>query len=372
MVDGPDKGRTILVQLRPDAAPVAAAAGSDERQRAERLARKEQIRQQKAEMLARRRALDAILRAIDEVSEEELLRIAAARVDVLAAIGAVKIGHGGYSRNVYDSGLPAEMRHPGERSGLAALKVDGNGRKQDAAAFERTFKEIFRAFVLSATYDEIFVGDMDPKPREKEAMCLFALCGPFRVDLKALRKSADWDTLSKSQRAEREKASAEKRTRLKTIEPIPTAIVAAETIVVVYDILDGLPLSAFVASDEVVVALSGLNAVEAFARAREGEPARGVATFAVDGAPMPFVCVGAVWRGDEGWVEAEIHPTTPVAEWKGSPVDHPVGPVHRGTRFFDADGAERVVGATARDSMRLLTRSEAERILDARVDREAA
>lgn len=381
VVDGPKAGQVVgvLLSSRAPKAAVAianpeAAQAMDDKAREERLARKEQIRAQKAEMLARRRALDAVLAAIDAMSEEELLRIASARVDVVAAIAAVKIGHGGYSRNVCDSGLPKEMRHPGERSGLAVLGLEGYGRKQDAAAFDRTFKEIFRAFVLSATYDEIYVGDMDPKPQQKEALCLFALCGPFRVDLEALRKQADWDTLSKKQREEREGVSKPTMAQVyKDVDKRKEPPSVPKELVVVHEVLDGLPLNTFVASDEAIVALSGINAVEKFSHHPEVTAARDVATFALDGVSyLRFVVVGAMWRGDDGWCEIDVQPATPRDKWDGEPLDHVTGMVYRGTRFFDVDGAEWVMGASTMGGFGLVTRTEAERILNERVDKEAA
>ena len=388
VVDGRDKGQTVLVKIRPGAVPVPATANAIDKSRVERLERKEQLRLQRSEMLARRRALDSVLAAIDASGEDVLRGIARERVDILLAIATVKMGRVG-SAQVYDSGLAKEMRHPGQRSGLAHLGLERHpvgDKGGDERAFARALKDILTGYALEGTYDEIFVPEREPT--KKPGLCLFSLCGDFGIDVDALRVAAEWDTLSKGQKAERVAAEAKRKPAddakrsLAQAKKSPETQKPAEEIakdpegrlswtmretggeseiekIFTFSLVEGVPPNVRILDDATLGRVVETNACHELATAMEGRPARELTVLHIDG--DLYLCVGAEWRGHEGPTTAILYPAFPRSRWEGPTLDHSMGGVYRATRFFSVDGEEFVLGDRD-DSLTVVGAVEAERI----------
>lgn len=209
VADGLDRGKIVPVVLNPKAA--AKVLGGDEGAKASeqetesRRARKEQLRMQRTEKLARKRVFDTVRSALAAMSEEEALSFASANAAKLIPAAFAKISRMS-GQSIYDSQDGVDYKHPGRSLVWDQLPLPKYyGDEGEEKVFAQPFAKCLEGFFVAATYDEICVGEA--KPEKHRAVALFAFAVLLRIDIAGIRKQAEFDTLSKKQQAERLKES---------------------------------------------------------------------------------------------------------------------------------------------------------------------
>lgn len=214
MVDGPDRGRLVPVIITNQSAAAKAgvageeaAASVSEAEAAERRARKEQLRQQRAEKLARRRIFDAVCKALAFEDHREADHGASAFVSanvswLIPLAFARLVRCNGY--NNFAGQDPENLRHPGKDQVWRALRLDHSGPDDghgDQRIFEKPYSKSLEGLFVAMTWDEIAVGERNPQ--NDPGLALFKFAEVLEIDVEGIRKQAEFDTLSKKQQQER-------------------------------------------------------------------------------------------------------------------------------------------------------------------------
>ena len=174
--------------------------------RSERL---EQLRGYRSEMIARRRILDAVLEILAEGGEYMAGRLYG-DLGYRSALALSALLRGPGTQNVVTSKDPPNGKHPGideewERLGLGERYQSHKLGLEDLLKIELAPETFVRIEFLAATKLEIHVGDVSPYSgwQNHPPLVLTAAANALQIDMAAIRKQADWDTLSKKAQKER-------------------------------------------------------------------------------------------------------------------------------------------------------------------------
>lgn len=170
-------------------------------------ARREQLRGYRAEMIARRRILDAVLALLDEDGDYIAGRLDG-DVGYRSALALSALLRGPGTPNVVTSKDPPNGKHPGideewEKLGFTDYFSRHKASPEDLQKIEMAPETFVRVQFLAATRLEIHVEDSRGYHANHPPLVLTAAANALSIDMEAIRKQADFDTLSKKAQKER-------------------------------------------------------------------------------------------------------------------------------------------------------------------------